>query len=185
MAKVTTQANGEKQQSEKKTVNLFYRNYMGPSYKVDEKVVKEIIRENVTCIDPTDNLRLTIFYKSCKTSDLLIRNSIHGSKDKLKRTNVVYQFSCPYEDCRLRGINYIGATSLSRRLTMHLREGAPKQHMTQTHQKTITRTLLTENTTIIKTQHNTTRPWILEALLIRQHSPQLNEQQNSCVTLGL
>ena len=36
-----------------------------------------------------------------------------------------------------------------------------------------------------KVAYNKTRLWIPEALLIRQHSPQLNKQQNSCVTLGL
>ena len=104
---------------------------------------------------------------------MLMRNNMSSKSDKLKCTNVVYQFSCPFEDCRLRGINYIGVTttSLSRRLTMHLQDGAPKQHMTQTHQTTLTRKLLTENTTIIKSQHNKARLLISEALLIRQHAP--------------
>lgn len=169
------------------TIQLFYRNHMSSAYKVDERVIHEIINENVTCVNTADRLRLVIYYKNSKTSSLLIRNNLSIKHDKLKRTNVIYQFTCPDEDCRLRGINYIGVTttSLSRRLTMHLREGAPKQHMTQAHQTALTRTLLTTNTTIMKAHHDKTRLWILEALLIRQHAPELNKQQNSCVALAL
>ena len=170
-----------------RAVNLFYRNHMSSAYKVDERIIHEIIEENVKCVNTTDRLQLIIYYKNGKTSNLLMQNNLNTKNDTLKRTNVVYQFSCPYEDCRLRGINYIGVTttSLSRRLTMHLREGAPKQHMTQAHDTALTRTLLTANTTIIKAHQDRTRLWVLEALLIKQHAPQLNKQLNSSITLGL
>ena len=160
---------------------------MSSAYKVDERIIHEIIEENVKCVITTDRLQLIIYYKNGKTSNLLMQNNLNTKNYTLKRTNVVYQFSCPYEDCRLRGINYIGVTttSLSRRLTMHLREGAPKQHMTQAHDTALTRTLLTANTTIIKAHQDRTRLWVLEALLIKQHAPQLNKQLNSSITLGL
>ena len=41
----------------------------------------------------------------------------------LKLTNVIYNFNCSFEDCRLQpNVNYIGytTTTLSRRLTMHI-----------------------------------------------------------------
>ena len=170
------------------SIPVFYRNHMSSAYKVDERIIHDIIQDNVTCVNPADHIKLIIYYKNAKTKNLLMRNNMNTKLDnKLKCTNVVYRFSCPFEDCRLRGINYIGATttSLSRRLTMHLRDGAPKHHMAQTHQTTLTRKHLTENTTIIKIQHNKTRLFISEALLIRQHAPPLNKQLNSCITLGL
>ena len=100
---------------------------------------------------------------------------------------MVYQFACPHEDCRLRTVNYIGATttSLSRRLTMHLREGAPHDHMAHHHSTRLTRKQLVDNTFIIKSPSCTTRLFIHEALMIRDRNPILNKQLKSCVTLDL
>ena len=167
-------------------IHLYYKNHMSTAHKVDERVIHDIIQNNVACTNSADKLRLTIYYKNRKTSQLLIRNSPVCSDD-LKRTNVVYQFACPHEDCRLRPVNYIGVTttSLSRRLTMHLREGAPHDHMSHHHNITLTRKQLVENTSVIKSQRCTTRLPIYEALLIRERNPSLNKQLNSCATLGL
>ena len=164
---------------------LYYKNYMSPAHRVDERAVRDIVRDNVKCVNATDNIRLTVYYKTRKTSSLLIRNS--PNCDKLKRTNVVYQFVCPHEDCRLRNVNYIGATttSLSRRLTMHLRDGAPLEHMVRQHKTKLTRSDIVESTSILKSQSCTKRLFIYEALLIKHHNPPLNKQLNSCMTLGL
>ena len=167
-------------------IHLYYKNHMSTAYKVDERVIRDIIQNNVICINTADQLRLTIYYQNRKTSQLLIRNSPTCSDD-LKRTNVVYQFACPHEDCRLRNVNYIGVTttSLSRRLMMHLREGAPHDHMAQHHNAKLTRKQLTDNTSIIKSHPCAARLIIHEALLIRDHNPSLNKQLKSCITLGL
>lgn len=183
----TDDTNGTNGTNSGRKIRIFYRNQMSTAYKIDERVIRDIIYGHVKCVDENDRLLLVIYYRNSKTKDLLIRNNAHSKNDKLKCTNVVYRFSCPFEDCRLRDTSYIGATttSLSRRLTMHLRDGAPKQHMNQEHHTTLTRKHLTENTDIIKTEHNKYRLFIAEALLIRQHTPTLNKQVNSCVTLGL
>ena len=167
-------------------IQLYYKNHMSTAYKVDERAIRDIILNNVVCVNPSDQLRLTIYYQNRKTSQLLIRNSPECG-DFLKRTNVVYQFACPHEDCRLRPVNYIGVTttSLSRRLTMHLREGAPSDHMYKCHNCKLTRKQLVDNTSIIKSHICTNRLLIHEALLIRDRSPTLNKQVKSCVTLGL
>ena len=179
-------ANSTRKRPAANLVQLFYKNHMSTAYKVDERAIRDIIFHNVKCANPADNLRLTIYYQNRKTSQLLIRNSPPCSDD-MKRTNVVYQFSCTHEDCRLRSVNYIGVTttSLSRRLTMHLREGAPHDHMTQHHNTRITRKQLVDNTRVIKSHFCTTRLLIHEALLIRDRNPALNKQLKSCVTLGL
>ena len=167
-------------------IHLYYKNHMSSAYKVDERAIRDIILNNVTCTNPADKLRMTIYYQNRKTSQLLIRNSPE-CRDPLKRTNVIYQFACPHEDCRLRPVNYIGvtSTSLSRRLTMHLREGAPHDHMTQHHNAKLTRKHLVDNTCIIKSQRCTARLLIHEALMIRERNPSLNKQLKSCITLSL
>ena len=76
------------------------------------------------------------------------------SKDEMKKTNVIYQFTCPSEDCRsLHNGDYIGCTSttLSRRLTMHLPDGARKDHMREKHGARLTKKQLVENTKVLKT----------------------------------
>ena len=154
---------------------------MSTAYKVDERVIRGIISENVKCINDNDTLDLIIYYKTKKTSNLIMKNNITASNDTLKKTNVVYKFSCPVEDCRLHNVDYIGATttSLSRRLTMHLQDGTLKDHMTEHHNTALTRKHLTENTIILKTCSDRTQLMITEALLIREHTPTLNKQLHS------
>lgn len=163
------------------TIRLYYRSFMSSAYKVDERVIRGIIFDNVTCTNKNDTLDLTIYYTTKKTSSLIMKNNITASKDTLKMTNVVYKFCCPIEDCRLHSVGYIGATttSLSRRLTMHLQEGTLKEHMTEQHGIPLTRKHLTQNTTVLKTCSNRTQLMITEALYIREHTPALNKQLHS------
>ena len=161
---------------------------MSPSYRVDERVLRGIIRKNVKCKQPNTRLQLTIYYKNTKIGSLIMRNNITKDKSHLKTTNVVYQFKCPYEDCQLRLTgDYIGmtTTTLSRRMTMHLQDGAPLQHMMQEHQRALTRQDLTENTTILRRDNNRRKLQILEALLIREKKPAINKQLKSCIILDL
>ena len=170
------------------TITVFYKNHMTPAYRVDERVLKNIIDSNVTCTEPSIKLDLVIFYKNTKVGGLVMRNNLTRDTSVLKKTNVIYQFSCPYEDCQLRRTgDYIGltTTTLSRRLTMHLQNGAPSEHMLQVHKKHITRKDLTENTMILRNMHDKRRLPVLEALLIREKQPHLNKQVRSCVTLEL
>ena len=160
---------------------------MTTSYQVDEKVIKQIIQSNVEPTKKDTKVNLRVYYKNRKVRDLIMRNNMTRDDSKLKRTNVVYKFTCPHEDCRLRTADYIGltTTTLSRRLTMHLREGAPQQHMAKNHQTKISRNDLTTNTTILKSNSNRRRLPVLEALLIRRDKPALNKQLTSCITLEL
>ena len=70
-------------------------------------------------------------------------------------------------------------------MTMHLQDGAPRQHMRQAHQRALTRQDLTENTTVLKKEPNRRKLQILEALLIRENKPAINKQLKSCITLEL
>lgn len=174
--------------AKKNHILLYYRNYMSPAYKVDERVIHDIISDCVKCKSPNDRLKLEIYYQNKKTHNLILKNNPMSGGDKLKRANVVYQFFCPHEDCRLHSVSYIGSTttSLSRRLTMHLREGSPKEHMHQRHSSKLTRKQLTENTIIIASTNAVNRLRILEALHIKDKTPSINKQiASSAVTLAL
>ena len=70
----------------------------------------------------------------------------------LQTTNVIYKFQCKHESCKLHDSNcYIGHTSttLSRRLTMHLQQGAIADHYNTVHETKLDRKTLVDSTTIL------------------------------------
>nr|XP_045592898.1 uncharacterized protein LOC123754492 [Procambarus clarkii] len=56
-------------------IKLFYRNFFSTAYKAEERALKEIIERNVTPTDVNQKIKLTIYYKSRKTANLLMKNS--------------------------------------------------------------------------------------------------------------
>ena len=177
-----------KQANEKaNTITLFVKNQMSSAYRVDERVLRHIVQSNMHPTDENAKIKVQIYYKSRKVHNLVMRNNLIQNSDQLKRTNVIYKYSCPDEDCLLRNTDYIGltTTTLSRRLTMHLRDGAPHDHTAQTHNRHITRRDQTDNTTILTTCNDKRRLQVLEALFIRKEKPKLNKQILSCITLSL
>ena len=143
----------------KQISNFFYRNQMHYNYKSDEKILKTLIHENILATDPNKKIKLIIYYKKFKTSNLVIRNNSTPSIGVLQKTNVIYKFKCPLEDCISDNNNiYVGLTSttLSSRLTMHLSDTSSiaqhlKKHSCPTTQL---RNILTDNTTILEHQNN-------------------------------
>jgi hypothetical protein len=161
---------------------VYYCNQMSTAYRTDERVLRDLIDQNVRCTSADDQLRLVIYYKNKKTRNLLMQNSLSKPSD-LQRTNVIYEFSCPTEGCKLlRNVKYVGmtTTTLSRRLTMHLSSGAPKKRMKDEHNVTLTRQILVENTKILKQFHDPSRLAIYEALLVRENSHSINLQDTGC-----
>ena len=106
---------------------------------------------------------------------------MNEDKAPLKRNHVMYMYTCPHGDCKLRNNTYIGMTitSLSRRLTMHLQAGTPKMHTLREHQVTLTRDMIVENTEIIDSAPDHRRLQVLEALHIMEKKPGLNIQDGS------
>ena len=78
----------------------------------------------------------------------------------------------------LRSVNYVGSTSttLSRRLKMHLANGAKKGHMLEKHNSNIGREHLVNHTEILRKNSDTFRMLIHEALHIKINNPDLNRQ---------
>ena len=59
---------------DKNTHVLFYKNQMSPAYKLDERILKDIIKSHVT---PTgnDRLKLLVYYKNRRTANMIMRNN--------------------------------------------------------------------------------------------------------------
>ena len=135
------------------------------------------------------HVRLIIYYKNAKTKNLVMQNNIAAKRSGLQRTNVLYEFTCLKEDCRLlQNMKYIGetTTSLSRRLTMHLQNGAIRKHFIEKHQEPLTRSILESNTKILTEIRDHNRLAITEAIIIKERNPLINIQDTGiCRTLKL
>jgi len=172
----------------KTKISLYYQNQMNTGYKIDERILKNMIKKNVQCTNNDDQIELRIYYKNKKTSNLLMKNNLHSNTD-LKSTNVIYKFTCPDRECLLSPCNkYIGltTTTLSRRLTMHLYNGAIKKHLNDEHNTTVSRSILVDNTEIVNRVNDVNRLQLTEALLIKTTKPSINIQDTGfCRTLKL
>jgi len=71
-------------------LQLFYNNQMNSGYKVDERIMKEIVANNIKTKKENEKLNLLIYYKNKKVSNLLMKNNFSSSNNMLKSTNVVY-----------------------------------------------------------------------------------------------
>ena len=126
---------------------------MTPAYKTDERALKSIIMNNVKSKSPNLKFDLVKFYKNKKTSSMVMKNSIGNETSKFGRANLVYRYSCPKEDCKLlNNVSYIGmtTTTLSRRLSSHLSNGAPKKHTQEAHRIALTSFMLESSTDLYK-----------------------------------
>ena len=166
-----------------KEIKLFIKNHMSSDYKIEERIIKDIIYKNVKPTDPEQKLRLVIYYKSKKTSQLLITNRRKAEPAPLREDHVIYEHTCTIEGCGPQ--TYIGMTSttLSRRLSCHLQNGAIKQHNSDLHRTILTRKQLEEGTKIIDREKDPRRLVLLEALYIADLEPPMNAQSSDLQVL--
>ena len=80
---------------------------MSTSYKIYERIIRNVIKENSRVTNNNDKLDAIFYYKSPKTAQLTKKNNMN-KKTQLNTTNVFYQFTCPNDDCMHRSTNYIG-----------------------------------------------------------------------------
>ena len=169
------------QPTESKKLRLYYQSTMTSAYKKEEKAIRSIVSRNCIPANEDDDLQLVIYYRSPTVSNLVLRNNMSHVPSLLKSTNVVYKFKCNTGDCaHLPNRTYIGhtVTTMSRRITMHLQDGAPLKHMRQDHKADLTRTMMVDNTTIIARCPKRKKLQALEAVFIRDSDPWLNRQLN-------
>ena len=111
------------------THTVYYRNFMNNQYKKGKEVLKEILHENVTFKNKDDKLKLIVYYKSTKTSNLVMKNNLAKKPRELMKTNVIYDYRCIKGGCEHlpdRNATYTGLTTctMSRRLAHHQQDGA-------------------------------------------------------------
>ena len=73
---------------------------MSTSYKIDKRIIKKVIKENIRITNNNDKLDVIIYYKSPKTAPLIMKNNMN------KKTQLIYRFTCPNDDCMHRSTNY-------------------------------------------------------------------------------
>ena len=160
-------------------IPLYYNSQFHSNYKIEERVIKDIIYSNVKCSDPNDKLNLIFYYRNRKSSNLVMKNNTSPPIPSSQRTDVVYKFTCPFPHREAE--DYIGLTSttLNRRMTTHIQKGSIKQHFLDAHQDKPNINQLLENTSIISQADNRHKLFIKEAILIMQSGPKINKQYNN------
>lgn len=162
--------------SKETSIPIFYQAQMHKNYKVDEKIIKDIVAKNVKSIDPSSKVKVLIYYKNTKTSNLVMKNNLTSDSSVLRQTNIVYSFSCPFPHSQAEEYYGMTQTTLSRRLTMHGQTGSIHEHFSNEHNTRPSRTQLVENTVVIAKANNRQKLAIKEALLILNHCPSINRQ---------
>ena len=159
-------------------IRLYYRSYMGDQYKNDEAALRNIIKDHVATTDPNKKINLVIYYKNRKTAQFLTKNSPPAPRDPLKRHGVVYHIICPWNGCHH---SYVGmsSTRLSKRISVHLQEGAVYQHYLREHGGRMQRQELINNVKVIDSDSARQRLRYKEALHILQLKPTLNVTQET------
>ena len=154
-------------------IRLFYKSQYHTNYKRDEKAIKEIIKENIKPTSEEQKVKLIIYYKNRKTASLIMKNNPAPQQDKLRKRNVIYLYQCPVPGCTG---NYVGMTTmrLSKRISCHLQEGAIKNHLTRTHNTSLSRQQLIDSIDVIDVQCDKKRLRFLEALHILDKKPSIN-----------
>ena len=157
---------------------LYYRNQYSSQAREEEKNLQNIIKRHIKATKENQNIDLRIYYQNKKLKSSFIRNNQHASKDA---NRVVYQYECGRDTCN--GIAYIGYTtcSLPKRFYQHVQTGAIHNHNRTVHStKPYTRDLL-QSTTILYRNQSKSNLQIAEALLIKEHKPHLNQQDEGTV----
>ena len=75
LKKYVQQKQSQPQETPNQTHDLFYRNQMTSSYKIYEKVLKNIIKQNINCTNENESIKLNIYYKNRNVSNLVMKNT--------------------------------------------------------------------------------------------------------------
>ena len=154
-------------------VFFYYRNQMSSQYKQEERNIRKIVNNHIS--SPSSNIRLHVYYKNKKLSQLMIRNNIHPNTTN---SHVVYKYTCNHEECQPLQY-YIGytTTALKQRLTCHTQQGSIREHHLSHHGNRIRTADLMEHIEILHRSQEKQELIIAEAILIKQNSPKMNNQR--------
>ncbi len=65
----------QQQTSKGNTHKIYYKNQYSSMYKTDERILRKIVKNNISCTNSKDNIKLIIYYKSNLTYNLLTQNN--------------------------------------------------------------------------------------------------------------
>ena len=153
---------------------------MSANYKQDEKQLKEILNKNVSPANTDSKIKLTIYYKNRKLSNLFILNNTHRKEQPVAdQHHCVYQYVCNRDGCNAAQ-TYIGFTtcSIATRFRYLIQNSSSiKKHLKGVHNidKVATADLI-PNVSIVKYSSDKRDLMFYEALLIRENKPTLNSQ---------
>ena len=167
----------------KNLIPIYYENQMHENYRLEERIIKNIVYDNTRCLHGESKLNLIFYYKNAKTSGLVMKNNMSPRPTMLQQSNVVYKFCCPLPHSQ--AVEYVGLTqtTLSRRLTYHAQDGGICKHLIGCHRSKPSREQLTENTTIIARASDRFRLSVKEALHIIRLGPLINKQYDNFTSI--
>ena len=176
---------GSPPSQETPSIKLFNKNTMSSAYKDDERALKSILYKNVRPVEENTTLDLIIYYKSRKTAALVMKNSCLPTVNPLQEVNVLYQHKCSIGDCSRLTSRYIGftTTTLSKRITAHLQDGAIRRHYMSEHGLILKRHHMEDNTSILERENDIKRLKMTEAVYIYSEKPSINIQQQPELSL--
>ena len=161
-------------------INLYYRNQMSSQYKQEENNLRKIIDDNITP-QTNNSVKLAIYYKNKKLSQMLIRNNVNRDTSN---SHVVYKHTCNQEGCQSHQY-YVGytTTTLKQRMTMHAQQGSIREHNEERHKKRIRTAEILETTEVLHRSQDRMELLIVEALVIKGEKPPLNNQREGEVRI--
>ena len=69
------------------THNIYYQNQFSNSYKTDERIIKQIVKDNIKCVNESDLLKMIIYCKSHTITNLISENNLSHKSNPLKQTD--------------------------------------------------------------------------------------------------
>ena len=87
----------------------FIKNQTHSNYKIEERVIKNLVMNNTKCVDENSKLKVIFYYQNKRTHNLVLKNNTAPPPPPLQQCNVVYQFQCPLPHSKAE--NYIGCTT--------------------------------------------------------------------------
>ena len=149
---------------------------MHRNYKIDERVLTDIIYNNVSSINPHKKVKLHIYYKNRKAANFIIRNNLSPPTPPLLQTGLIYEFKCPFPHGQVESYIGLTQTTLKQRLLSHTYKGSIHDHFVTHHGCRPNKSQLEENTSILSKATDRYRLSIKEALFISQQQPSINRQ---------
>lgn len=178
-AKMTTEERGQEDGKEK--VNFWFLNQMTSNYKVEEQTLTKIIQTHVLPGSPDLQVKLNIYYRAMRLSNLLIKNKVCRETDPVKQHHVVYRYTCNQAGCN--STTYVGYTTctLQERFRTHAQNGSIISHQRETHNRSrVPRDELLKDVKVVARCNERRRLVMTEAMVIKQENPGLNSQAEGC-----